>query len=419
MRVSVRRSEIWGRVEAPPSKSYTHRAVVCASMARGETRIISPLTSDDTEATLDVVGNLGVQVRLDSQEWAIRGREMKEPQADLFCRESGTTLRFMTAICSILRGRSRLTAGSSLRRRPIRPLVDALRTLGVDCHCDGEFPPVIVNGGLRGGKTEIRGDISSQFVSAVLLVSCMAEEPVTLRLTTPLESRSYVLMTMDTQRRFGVEVEGSENLSLYRVERQEYVPTEYKVEGDWSSAAFLLAAGAIAGTVEVRNLNPSSLQADRKMLELLEAMGAGVTVRRGVIRVSRADLEPLSTDVSDCPDLFPTLAVLCSLTRGKSVIHGIRRLRLKESDRVDAMTDGLRRAGVAISPQEDEVVIVGGQPKAAVIDPRDDHRIAMAFGLLGLACERVIVEDAECVEKSYPLFWSDLTSLGGRVEVES
>jgi len=419
MRASVGRSEISGKVKAPSSKSYTHRALVCASMAHGKTSIVSPLTSDDTEATLGVIGRLGVRVRLNGMCWDVLGGDLREPGVDLFCRESGTTLRFMTAICSLVRGRSRLTAGPSLQRRPINPLIESLRGLGVDCRCDGEFPPVIVLGGLRGGGTEIRGDISSQFVSAILLVSPLAREPVTLRLKTPLESKPYVLMTMDTQRKFGVEIEVSEDLSLYQIERQEYQPTEYEVEGDWSSGAFLLASGAIAGEVEVQNLNPNSLQADRRILDLLETMGARVSVAGNRISVSRRGLEALSTDVSNCPDLFPTLSVLCSLARGRSVISGIGRLRLKESDRVEAMSTGLRKAGITITPREDEVVIEGGQPKTAMIDPMGDHRIAMAFGLLGLACERIVVEDSECVKKSYPLFWSDLSNLGGRVDVES
>jgi len=419
MRASIQRSEVSGKVRAPSSKSYTHRALVCASIAEGKSRITSPLTSDDIEATLDVVRKLGVQVNLNPDGWVVLGGDLGEPRVELFCRESGATLRFMTAVCSLVRGRSKLTAGPSLQRRPIKPLVDALRELGVDCNCEGESPPVTVAGGLRGGQAEIRGDISSQFVSAILLVSSLAEEPVTLRLRTPLESKPYVMMTMDTQQRFGVKVEASKDLNVFRVKRQAYSPAEYEVEGDWSSAAFLLASGAIAGEVEILNLNPASLQADGRLLDLLKTMGARVRVAENVISVGRGELEALSTEVSDCPDLFPALSVLCSLAKGRSVISGVGRLRLKESDRVEAMTAGLRRAGITVASGADRVVIEGGRPKAAVVDPRGDHRIAMAFGLLGLACERIVVEDAECVEKSYPSFWSDLVSLGARVGLES
>jgi 3-phosphoshikimate 1-carboxyvinyltransferase len=418
MRASIQRSEISGEVRTPSSKSYTHRALVCASIAEGKSRIASPLTSDDTETTLDVVRKLGVQVKLNPDGWVVLGGDLREPRVELFCRESGATLRFMTAVCSLVNGRSKLTAGPSLQRRPIKPLVDSLRGLGVDCSCEGESPPVTVVGGLRGGQTEIRGDISSQFVSAILLVSSLAEEPVTLRLRTPLESKPYVLMTMDTLLKFGVKIEASKDLDIFRVERQAYSPAEYEVEGDWSSAAFLLASGAIAGEVEIPNLNPVSLQADRRILDLLKTMGARVSVAENVISAGRGELEALSTDVSDCPDLFPALSVLCSLAKGRSVISGVDRLRLKESDRIEAMTAGLRRAGITIASGADRVMIEGGRPKAATVDPRGDHRIAMAFGLLGLACERIVVEDAECVEKSYPSFWSDLVSLGARVGLE-
>jgi len=419
MRASIQRSEVSGKVRAPSSKSYTHRALVCASLAEGKSRITSPLTSDDIEATLDVVRKLGVQVNLNPDGWVVLGGDLGEPRVELFCRESGTTLRFMTAVCSLVKGRSKLTAGPSLQRRPIKPLVDAFRELGVDCSCEGESPPVTVVGGLRGGKAEIRGDITSQFVSAILLVSSLAEEPVTLRLRTPLESKPYVLMTMDTQLRFGVKIDASKDLNVFRVERQAYSPAEYEVEGDWSSAAFLLASGAIAGEVEVLNLNPASLQADVRILDLLKTMGVRVRVAENVISVGRGELGALSAEVSDCPDLFPALSVLCSLAKGRSVISGVGRLRLKESDRVEAMTAGLRSAGITVASDADRVVIEGGRPKAAVVDPRGDHRIAMAFGLLGLVCERIVVEDAECVEKSYPSFWSDLVSLGAEVGLES
>jgi 3-phosphoshikimate 1-carboxyvinyltransferase len=419
MRASIQRSEVSGKVRVPSSKSYTHRALVCASLAEGKSRITSPLTSDDIEATLDVVRKLGVQVNLNPDGWVVLGGDLGEPRVELFCRESGTTLRFMTAVCSLVKGRSKLTAGPSLQRRPIKPLVDAFRELGVDCSCEGESPPITVVGGLRGGKAEIRGDITSQFVSAILLVSSLAEEPVTLRLRTPLESKPYVLMTMDTQLRFGVKIDASKDLNVFRVERQAYSPAEYEVEGDWSSAAFLLASGAIAGEVEVLNLNPASLQADVRILDLLKTMGVRVRVAENVISVGRGELGALSAEVSDCPDLFPALSVLCSLAKGRSVISGVGRLRLKESDRVEAMTTGLRSVGITVASDADRVVIEGGRPKAAVVDPRGDHRIAMAFGLLGLACERIVVEDAECVEKSYPSFWSDLVSLGAGVGLES
>ena len=415
MKVEIRRSGVKGTVAAPPSKSYTHRALICSALAQGKSRILNPLYSDDTGATCSVLGELGVGLSTDPELWEVVGGELEKPDSDLFCRESATTLRFMATVCALVDGTSRLTCGPALSRRPVGPLLDGLRQLEVDCRSNGGFPPAVIKGigRIRGGSAAIRGDISSQFVSAILLVSPLADRPVSLKLTTPLESRPYVSMTMDTQRRFGVEVQASGNMREFQVQRQIYNPTEFAVEGDWSSAAYLLAAGGLAGKVTVLGLKPKSLQADSAIIDILKKMGAQVDLKGTAVSVKSSSLKGLEFDVSDCPDLFPVVSALCAVADGTSVLRGIRRLRYKESDRVMAMVEGLRNMGVKATRRGDGVTIVGTTPRGGLIDPKNDHRIAMAFSVVGLVAEgETVILDADCVSKSYPGFWDAMGKLG-------
>ncbi|MFQ6076026.1 MAG: 3-phosphoshikimate 1-carboxyvinyltransferase [Candidatus Bathyarchaeia archaeon] len=418
MRIKVRKSEIRGRASAPPSKSYTHRALLCSALADGKSTIISPLVSDDTEATAELLEKLGVGITRGSKAWRVEGGAFHEPDGNLYCRDSGTTLRFMTAFCTMVDGKSRLTAGPSLSKRPIGPLVGGLNQLGAHCSSQEGFPPVVVRGKgrLRGGVAKIPGDISSQFVSAMLLVAPLTEEGVMIRLTTPLQSKPYVSMTIDAQRHFKVDAVAPPGMEEFFIRKQRYEPTTYSVEGDWSSAAYLLASAALAGRVEVEGLNTSSSQADVKIVEVLRMMGAKVSDRKESVTVERSRLTGVEVDVSDQPDLFPVVSVLCAAAEGRSLIHGTRRLRLKESDRLATMVEGLGRMEVKTDKMGDTLLIEGMAPRGGVIDPRKDHRIAMAFGVLGLAAEGdTTILDAECVSKSYPGFWATMETLGANI----
>ena len=418
MEVSVRRSDLTGRTAAPPSKSFTHRGLLCAALAEGRSRVISPLVSDDTEATAEVLSGLGVGVTRSSGVWEVEGGVLQRPEEALHCRESGTTLRMTTALSALVDGVCTLTGAASLTGRPVGPLVDGLNQLGADCTSNGGFPPVVVRGRgrLRGGAAEMPGDVSSQFISAILLVAPRTDEGVTLKLTTPLESRPYVRMTMEAQRSFNVDVQTAGDMSEFTVEGQSYEPSDFEVEGDWSSASYLLAGGALAGSVELTGLKDESSQADAAMAEALRMMGADVSVQYTSIAAERSKLNGITFEVSDCPDLFPILSALCATAEGDSVIRGIRRLRLKESDRVAAVAEGLARMGVETIGEENSFIIHGSTPHGGVIDPHGDHRIAMAFGILGLAAEgETTILDAECVSKSFPGFWGALEDLGAEL----
>ncbi|MEE9366229.1 MAG: 3-phosphoshikimate 1-carboxyvinyltransferase [Dehalococcoidales bacterium] len=419
MKVTIDKGAIGGKITTPPSKSYTIRGLMCAALAHGESQILNPLYADDTDAAARVLGDIGVRIEQTENFWRIDGGELRQPEADLYCGDSAATLRFMTAICSIVPGKCRLTAGTSLAKRPVEPLLKALQRLGVDCSSNGGVAPVVVDGGrLKGGETELPGDVSSQFVSALLLVSPLAEEGMRIRLTTPLESKPYVAMTLDCMARFGVKVEFSQKMDDFYTVKQAYRPTRYEVEGDWSSTSYFLALGAISKGVEVENLNPASLQSDRAMLQFLSQMGADVNVSPKSIRVKGSKLKALHADLTNCIDLLPTLAILASVAEGTSELEGIDRARIKESNRVSAVREGLERMGVKVAEEKDRMLITGSNPKSAVIESHDDHRIAMAFSIMGTVAGNTTINNAECVKKTFPQFWDILRSIGGRLKID-
>ncbi|MBN1643953.1 MAG: 3-phosphoshikimate 1-carboxyvinyltransferase [Dehalococcoidales bacterium] len=419
MKASISKSEIAGKVTAPSSKSYTIRGLMCGALARGKSTLVSPLASDDTVAATNVLKKTGIGIRKQKNNWVIEGGHFHATKDDLFCGDSAATLRFMTAVCSIIPGTTRLTAGPSLSRRPVETLLEALRQLGVNCASSNELPPVTINGGkLKGGTTSLPGNISSQFVSALLQIAPFAENGIVINLTSPLESRPYVMMTLDAMQWFGITTSFNDNLDRFEISPQRYRPTKFRVEGDWSSASYLLALGTLAGEVEVNNLDTQSLQGDRMIVRFLQEMGASVITGRNSVIVRQSKLKAIKADLNDCIDLLPTMAVLASVAEGTSEFTGIERARIKESDRVTAVRAELEKMGVHVTEEPTLLTIKGTKPKGARIDSYNDHRIAMAFGLLGSVVGGIIIEQAECVAKTYPDFWEVFKKLGGNVKLD-
>jgi 3-phosphoshikimate 1-carboxyvinyltransferase len=417
MKASIEKSSIKGSVGAPGSKSYTIRGLMCAALAEGESRIINTLVADDTEAAVEVLGQIGVSVIKEKTYWRVKGGSFHRPRADLFCRDSAATLRFMTAIASLVPSRCRLTAGQSLAKRPIEPLLSALAQLGVKCSIEGKS--VVVDGGhLVGGTVEMPGDMSSQFVSALLLVAPLAKKGIEIILTTPPRSKPYLEMTLDCMQQFGIEIEVSEDFSGFKVSPQKYRAADYTVEGDWSSASYLLALGAACGEVTVGNLKLNSLQGDRRMLNLLQQMGVDIETKEDSVTVFKSNLRAITADLSNSIDLLPTMATLAALAKGESRFKGISRARIKESNRVLAVKEGLEQMDVNVVEDEDSLVIKGGSPTGALIDSFNDHRIAMAFSVLGMAVGDMAINGGECVAKTYPAFWQTFKNLGGEVKLD-
>lgn len=425
MRAIVHRSTIEGVVDAPASKSYTHRAIVCGLLSRGTTRVRNPLHSDDTETTLRLSEMLGADVSRGKDIEISGPGELKAPATEMDCHGSGTTLRIFTALSALTSGRCVLTGDDTLRKRPIGDLLEGLRQLGIDAKSIGgnAKPPVEIRGqGLTGGTVRIRGDVTSQYITGLLFACSRAKEDSKIELTTKLESRPYVEMTIDVMRQFGADAEPFDDWSHLIVwGNQDYQAQDYSVEGDFSSAAFLMAAGALAGQVSVKGLRNDSVQGDAAVVRLLESMESQVRSNSEGYTINSNELEAIEIDASDIPDLVPVLTVLATQANGTTTIYNAGRLRLKESDRMASTSQELRKMGAKISESKDSLVITGPTSlRGSVLDSHDDHRIAMAGVIAGLAAEgHTVIENIGCVRKSYPDFIRDMQSIGAQIELDS
>ncbi len=416
MKASINKGASSGTVAAPPSKSYTIRALFAAALAEGVSHITNPLISDDTEAAAEVLTQLGATIERQSDFWTVTGGCLKPSHQPLDCLQSAATLRFLAPVCAALDGVSRISFAPGLARRPMAPLFDIFRQLGVASELSGNYLNVHGNGGsFKSNTVSLPGNISSQFVSGLLLAAPLAAGGLSIRLTTPAESRDYLRMTIDCLEKFGIEVKASNDLTEFHVACQDYRSADYTVEGDWSSASYFLGLGAIGGEMIVAGLNPASFQADRFMLNCLNRMGATLKIEGNSMTVSPSPLKAADIDLSEAIDLLPTVACLAAVAEGRNLITGLSRARLKESDRVKAVAENLKRMGIGIIEAPDRLIITGGKPHGAAIDSFDDHRIAMAFAMLAVVCGDTVINGAECVSKTYPGFWEDFKKAGGKV----
>lgn len=410
-----------GEVCAPPSKSYTHRAIIAASLADGRSCVTSPLYADDTIATINACASFGVSIAKRRIELLITGSSaLKAPLNPIDCGDSASTIRFLTPIAALAKGSTVLDGSVGLRRRPIGPLVEALRKLGVQCSSNKGFPPVTVVGdSLRGGRASLVGDVSSQFVTGLLFACPLAEGDTEIVLTTPLESKPYVRLTLDVLRGHGIETGASKSLRRFSIPcKQRYAPRDHAVPGDFSAAAFILAAVAMTNSdVTIRNLSPD--QPDSDIVKILGKMGALVKVEGGSVRVSSRKLRGIDIDAKDIPDLVPVCAALACVSDGTTRIFGAERLRIKESDRLSVLSSELRKMRAEVVEEAGGLMINGTDVlRGATVNPHGDHRIAMACAIAGLRARgKTEILEAECVNKSYPNFFRDLKRLGAKISV--
>jgi len=420
MRLLVRPSKIAGHLPASPSKSYTHRAMILGLLASGTTVLEKALLSDDTLSTLNAVRMFGAEVSVSGDTCVIEGGHLNCPKEGVDVGNSGTTIRLLAGVASLLPCTTLLTGDESIQRRPMAPLVSALEELGARCvstQGDGRAP-LMIRGPCGGGTTHIRGDVSSQFISSLLLSSPMKNQDTEIVLLTPLKSRPYVEITMEIMGRFGGRCEEGEQRFLVPG-GQRYRPQHMTIPGDFSSAAFPLVAGALTGSALVKGLDPRSRQGDRVIVDLLTAFGARVRERDEGLEVSGGELRGMEVDLADTPDLFPIVAVLASQAEGESRLYNAQHLRHKESDRIKTTVAFLREMGADIQEREDGCVIHGPSGlRGASVDSHGDHRILMAAAVAGLLAEgETIITDGRCYKVSYPSFIQDMRAVGADMEV--
>ena len=406
-------------VTIPGSKSYTNRALITSLLANGESVMKNALLSEDTRVMISCLGELGIPVSVIEEENTIRitGCEGKIPvdRASLFARNAGTVVRFMTAALTLGDGKYEIDGIERMRQRPIQQLIDALNQLGADVSSkEGTgCPPVLINAsGLKGGTVKIPGNISSQYISAILLTAPYANSDVRIVVIDDLASKNYVDMTLDVMSRFGVTVERDSYRGFSVKSGQVYKGCEYMVEPDASGASYFLAAAAITGgKVRVDGLGEGSLQGDARFVDILGKMGCSIKKSSDWLEVEGGELSGIDIDMNDTPDVVQTLAPVAAFAKGNTRIRNVKNLRYKETDRITAVVNELKKVGVEAREFEDGIEIIPSPPHSADISTYNDHRMAMSFALFGLRTKGIKIKNPECVEKTFPDYFERLEKL--------
>ncbi|MHC4182925.1 MAG: 3-phosphoshikimate 1-carboxyvinyltransferase [Planctomycetota bacterium] len=407
-------------VKVPGSKSYTNRALITASLAAGESVIRNVLLSDDTRLMMACLKEVGVSIKSGQEDNALVikgcGGAIPAGEANLFAGNAGTVVRFMTAALTLGKGRYEIDGVERMRNRPIQELLNGLNQLGADVTSQETTgcPPVAINAsGLNGGTIKMKGNISSQYISAILLAAPYATNDVHILITDDLVSKSYVDMTIEVMNRFGVNVKRNSYKEFHVKSGQSYTGCEYMVEPDASSASYFFAAAAITGgKVRVEGLGENSLQGDASFVDILDKMGCVTRKAKDWLEVEGGKLKGIDIDMNNTPDVVQTLVAVAVFAEGKTRIRNVKNLRYKETDRISALVNELKRIGVKVREYEDGLEIEPSTaPHSAEISTYNDHRMAMSFALIGLRIRGIKIKNPECVDKTFPDFFERLEKL--------
>ena len=431
-------SQIGGVVKAPPSKSYSHRAVILASLANGTSRLYDMLYSEDTLASIRACEALGAEIIQNDDYLEVIGTGGKLHNSStepIDLANSGTTLRLMTSVSALSDNEVVLTGDDSLKTRPMGLLMDALYYLGIEAKSlnDNDKAPILIRPGYAGGETNIMGNVSSQFISSILISSPLSLNGVKLYVLPEFKSRPYVNMTLDIMRKFGVKTltgyylkhddcdklhQGC-RIDEFIVRKQDYAACDYTVEGDYSSASYLLALIAInGGKAKIKNLFRDSKQGDKYILDILQKMGATIIRGEDYVEIaSEGNLKAIDVNLSNAPDLLITVAVLAAMAEGTTNITGVAHARVKETDRIDTTCRELEKLGCKLTEREDGMSITGGV-SSGIVDSHGDHRLAMAFSLIGLRHD-IEITNGEVFDVSFPNFIEAMVELGFELELEN
>ena len=424
MKREVYPSILKGTVKAPGSKSIAQRLAAAALLSGGETIIRDYPDSADCLAALEVIQSLGAVVEKSGNDVFIKGgfpnnadSKIKNSKGDIFCGESGLSSRLFTPLAALYDERISVNGCGSLLSRPFTEFDKVIPALGAECTTNNGLLPILVKGPLKGGKAKLDGALSSQFLTGLLMSLPLAENDTVLEVSN-LTSKPYVLMTIEVMKLFGVEVKHS-NYERFEIKaNQKYKSQEVTVPGDWSGAAFLLVAGALCSGEEgivISNLDRNITQADNRILDALTLAGVSFVIHKDEVQVFESDIKAFEFDATECPDLVPPLVALAAFADGVSSIRGAKRLIHKESNRAKALQEEFTKANVRVVLRDDELKVYPSPIRKAILNSHNDHRIAMAASLLGLAGDKTIVAGAECVAKSFPDYFDKLKELGATI----
>jgi len=405
MNIEITPKALSGSIKIPPSKSISHRALICAALSKGESVITDLLGCEDIDATCSALEALGATFRTENGVTYVKGIEAPPEKAEIDCRESGSTLRFLLPVAAALGVEATFTGCGKLPTRPITPYLDEFRKHGVEFL--SETMPYHIKGKLTSGVFSVPGDISSQFITGLLFALPLIEGNSTIVLTSPLQSKPYADITLQCMSAYGIEtLEFNGNYSVKGI--QQYKATNYTIEGDCSQAAFFAVANQIGSNIELLGANKNSLQGDRAIFDIIDKM----------IKIGE-NYSGFDVDATDIPDLVPILTVLAAFADGTSYIRGCKRLRIKESDRLESISTVLNSLGADVRIVNDELEIVGVKElTGGVCSSFNDHRIAMSLAIASQRCtDKLTITGAECVAKSYPTFFEDFRTLGGEYDV--
>ena len=410
-KITLKPSYVKGNIIVPSSKSVAHRALIAAAFSGRKVKIKNVDFSNDINATINSLKELGVNISVNNNYIDVDGSNiLKEKEVYIDANESGSTLRFMIPISALLEKKVVFDGKGRLPERPLNDYFEIFSKCGVEySHPKDKFLPLEIKGGIDFSNVEVKGNTSSQFITGLMF--CGLISPIKINITTGLQSKPYVDITVDVLEKFGCSV-GVEN-STYVIEKNDTIIDEYSVERDWSQAAFFMCAAAINGDITIKDMNLNSAQGDMQIVNLLKEFGADIKILDGNINVKKSNLHGIDINVADIPDLVPTLAVLACFANGKTKIYNASRLRIKESDRLQAMYDELTKLGADIEIGDDYLIINGGSKLYGTdVDSHNDHRIAMSMAVASVGCEGDIkISGYKAVEKSYPHFFEDWSSL--------
>lgn len=418
MNVICTPANVSGKIKAISSKSDAHRLLICGALADAPTKVHCNVMSKDIAATVDCLKNMGAEIEVDGDIITVNPNKFNE-KAELDCNESGSTLRFLLPVVSALGIDATITGHGRLPERPISPLKEEMERMGVAFHNGSKFP-LHLTGKLKAGEYEILGNVSSQFITGLLFALPLLDGDSKIKMIPPVESRSYLNITLSALRKFGVEIEEKENLYIIKGNQKYISPKEITVDGDWSNSSFFLCAGALnENGVTVEDLDINSPQGDKAILKVLENMGAEVKINGTEITVKKNKLNGITVDAADIPDAVPIISIVASACDGETRIINAGRLRIKESDRIKSVVDMLTAVGGKVEETDDGMIIRGGADlKGGTIEGCNDHRIVMSSAILSSICKsNVTITDYKAVEKSYPHFFEDFNLMGGNANV--